>query len=193
MKQFDTIKKEVKYLSLSRKLVLFASGFTFLFLFFPWGTVGVQGEEYEFVAKSFTAFGVFPIFGWLLFIFLSVSLTLLVREMLTKKTNYHGVSNTLIWMFLGIAGAYTILMALFVLNSTYLKSFDSQFSLKVGVFLTLFMQALLIFAGYVGRKDEEKEYMKEALSKPHEVDTSRVHLEPEEADEDQMSLGDYDR
>jgi|GEM_PF-2136981 len=192
--KITALTEHVKYLPLARKLVLAGAAFTLIFLLFPWGTHGIQGEKYEFVPENFSAFGIFPIFGWLLLILALFALLLLWRETSQKKISFWGLSPAHLWGLSGAIGIYTVILALFVLNSTYLKSFDSQFGLKLGIFLTLFAQALVLLGGMLARKDEARDYLKESLAHPHEVDTSRAHLNAEEIEnEKQMTLGDYDR
>ncbi len=192
-KQFELLKKEIKYLSFSRKLILFGSIFSALFLVFPWGTFGVPNEGSPgYGAENFSAFEIFPIFGWLLLLLSLLSLGFLLREIATKKTMFKSLSHSLSWSIIGGIGIYTILIALFVFNSGYFKKMDSYFSLKFGIFLVLFMECLIFFGGFIGMKDESKDYIRESLSRPQGVDTSRAHLAPEPP-RDQMSLGDYDR
>ncbi|MBI5413972.1 hypothetical protein HZA38_00460 [Candidatus Peregrinibacteria bacterium] len=192
MKKIDILKRELRFLPFSRKLVLFGAFGVLLSLFFPWGThSGKITSTLGFEAESFNAFGIFSIFGWLLLLIQCVSLLLLVREMITKNGTFRGLANSVLWIILGALGMYTIFIALFILSSSYLTNKDSNFEVQISVFLALFLETLLLLGGCMGMKDEVKRHTKESLSKYHTVDTSHIHLEPEVQDE-QLSFGDYD-
>ncbi len=197
-----TLQKEIKYLSFSRKLVLTGGFLGVLFLFLPWGhklardtqtgELIVDENTLDFATENFHAFGLFPVFGWILFLLMIVTLIFLGREMFRKKKDYKGISHSYWWLFLGGIGAYTIIIALFVLSSYAMKNADSESSVRIGVFLSLFAQCVLFSGGWVGRQDEQRAYVKDSLSRPHNIDASSVHLEAEPPIENQMSLGDYE-
>ncbi|MEI7510853.1 MAG: hypothetical protein WCJ84_01705 [Candidatus Peregrinibacteria bacterium] len=168
--------KNILLLPFGRRLVFFGAVFTLIFLFFPWLSASIKGEE---GVSGHNAFAYLPIFGIITMGIGLSGLLIVLREIFSKKGFIGSVSHGQILIFLFGHGVYTILIATFVFHE-----FASQIpfsEVNIGLGLT-FVSLGIGLAGSIFSKDYiPKGADRKVFAEPHEIDPSSVTLHPEDS------------
>ncbi len=167
--------KNILHLPFGRRLVFFGASFTLVFLFFPWFSASIRGEG---VSHS-NAFEYLTIFGIITLVIALMSLLIVLREIFSKKGFIGSLSHGQILVFLFGHGVYTIIIATFVFHE-----FANQIpfsEVNIGLGLTFVALGIGLAGAIFSRDYLPKGVDKKIFAENNEIDTSSVHLNPEES------------
>lgn len=182
--RINDFKREFKYLTKSRKAVFIGCILAILFAYFPWFEV-VDAYDKSTIMSGF--YYKYRIFGIISALFAVISLFILIKEIVTKKTNTFSVNNPIIWMFFSGEAVFALVIAISVFSSVF-RDFSSS-GFRFGIFFSIISHIVVFISAHFAFLENRKESAKKDFQKISNEDLARINLEPE-VSKDQLTLGD---